>query len=32
VDFRRFVDEVAGPVAGAIVRRWLRDAPRLGEG
>jgi adenosylhomocysteine nucleosidase len=32
VDFRRFVDEIAGPVAGAIVRRWLRDAPQLGEG
>ncbi|WP_295646391.1 5'-methylthioadenosine/adenosylhomocysteine nucleosidase [uncultured Methylibium sp.] len=31
IDFRRFISEVAGPLAGAIVRTWLRRAgPELG--
>ena len=27
LDFQRFVDEIAGPLNAAIVRRWLRDVP-----
>ena len=29
LDFGRFLREVAGPLSGAIVRRWLRDGPRV---